>query len=324
MTRTLVIAGIFHHHNIAEKTFMRDVNPLTGCSVQQMDRQEYKYEEIEEIADYLRKLVTIKPQIGIICGSGLSSVGELLTAPTTLNYTEIPNFPVSTVIGHPGRLLFGHIAAIPVICMQGRFHFYEGNSLSTCAMPVRLMKLLGVTTLIVSNAAGGINPSYKTGDIMFIKDHINLTGFAGNNPLRGPNDERFGPRFVALNEGYNPKMIDKAKALAEKLGMKGVHEGVYVCVGGPNFETVAEVRALKILGADAVGMSTVHEIIAARHCGMECFGFSLITNECVVEYGSKEKPDGEEVLEVAGQKKRDLKVFVEGLVGVLAEVGKST
>lgn len=247
------------------------------------------------------------------------SVGELITNPVKFEYVDLPNFPKSTVIGHVGRLIFGQIENVPVICMQGRFHFYEGNSLSRCVMPVRLMKLLGVSTLIVTNAAGSVNAEYKAGDVMIIKDHINFVGFAGNNPLRGPNDESFGPRFIAMNNAYNQSIIKDAKAIVQKLGLKGFHEGVYACVGGPNYETVAEMRALKVLGCDAVGMSTVHEIITARHCGLTCFAFSLITNEGVLSYDTKNKPDAEDIVNVATQKKQELKIFLKNLIPYLVK-----
>ncbi|RZC34535.1 purine nucleoside phosphorylase, partial [Asbolus verrucosus] len=279
----------------------------------------YTYEEVEEIANYLRQKVSIKPQIGIICGTGLGLVGETLTKPTVFEYKDIPNFPVSTVQSHAGRLLFGHVSGVPVVCMQGRFHFYEGYSLAKCVMPVRLMKLLGITTLVISNAAGGINSSYQVGDIMLIKDHVNFVGFAGNNPLRGRNDDKFGPRFLAVNDAYDPQIIKDVKAIAKRLKVRRVHEGVYGCVGGPTFESVAELRAMKVLGVDAVGMSTVHEVIAARHCGLTCFAFSLITNECVMEYETEEQPDHEGILTVASQREHDLKNLIENLVPHLAK-----
>ncbi|XP_044267886.1 purine nucleoside phosphorylase-like [Tribolium madens] len=294
---------------------MCDNNMNSSCICKKnVLEKHYTYEEIQAIANYLKDRVKITPQIGIICGSGLGSVAELLTDPLKFEYADLPNFPESTVIGHEGRLIFGKIDKISVICMQGRFHYYEGNSLSRCVMPVRLMKLLGVSTLIVSNAAGSVNPSYKAGDIMIIKDHLNLVGFAGNSPLRGPNDESFGPRFIALNNAYDQTIIKDAKILVEKLGLKGFHEGVYACVGGPSYETVAEMRALKILGCDAVGMSTVHEIITARHCGLGCFAFSLITNEGVMSYETEDKPDCDDILAVANQRKQDLKIFLKHLV----------
>ena len=235
-------------------------------------------------------------------------------------YETIPHFPVSTVDGHVGKLIFGNLSDVPVVCMQGRFHYYEGYPLWKCAMPVRVMKLIGVTHLIASNAAGGLNSDYKVGDIMIVRDHINMMGFAGNNPLQGPNDERFGPRFPPMNKAYNSHLIDQGKELAQKLGIQDcVHEGVYTCLGGPNFETVAELRMLKMLGADAVGMSTVHEVITARHCDMDVFAFSLITNICVIDYECHNKPNHEEVMDVGKMRQDVLKLFVKKLVEYISQ-----
>lgn len=242
------------------------------------------------------------------------AVAELFTDPTIIPYKDIPNFPVSTVPGHEGRLFFGTIKGASVICMQGRFHYFEGYPLWKCAMPVRLMKLLGVTTLIVSNAAGGMNQSYSTGDIMLINDHINFLSLAGLNPLRGPNDERFGPRFVDVNECYSRQLLQDAKTVAKEIELKGLQEGVYVSVGGPCFETVAEIKMLRMMGADAVGMSTVHEVIAAKHCGINCFAFSLITDMCGIDFDPNETHDHEEILEVGKKREKDVKKFVEKFI----------
>ncbi|RZC41098.1 PNP UDP 1 domain containing protein, partial [Asbolus verrucosus] len=235
-------------------------------------------------------------------------------------YETIPYFPKSTVDGHVGKLVFGYLSNVPVVCMQGRFHFYEGYPLWKCAMPVRVMKLIGVTHLIASNAAGGLNPNFKVGDVMIVRDHINMLGFAGNNPLHGPNDERFGPRFPPMNKAYNRDLIDRAKELAKKLHVADIiHEGIYTCLGGPNFETVAELKMLKMLGADAVGMSTVHEVITARHCDMTVFAFSLITNMCITDYESHDKPNHEEVMDVGKLRQDVLKSFVEIIVNYISE-----
>lgn len=231
-------------------------------------------------------------------------------------YEEIPNFPVSTVEGHVGQLVFGKLNGIEVVCMQGRFHYYEGYPLWKCAMPVRVMKLVGVTHLLATNAAGGLNPTYKVGDIMLVKDHINLMGFAGNNPLQGPNDERFGPRFPPMNQAYDKHLLTKVKQLWIDEGEEegNIHEGVYTCLGGPNFETVAELRMLKMLGVDAVGMSTVHEVITARHCDMNVIAFSLITNECITDYECYDEANHEEVIDVGKMRQDALKRFVEKVV----------
>ncbi|KAJ8934215.1 hypothetical protein NQ318_009352 [Aromia moschata] len=250
----------------------------------------------------------------------LGSMGEAVRDAVKIDYTDIPYFPTSTVPGHRGRLIFGYVSDVPVICMQGRFHYYEGYPLSKCVMPVRLMKLLGVTHLIASNAAGGLNENYKVGDVMLQKDHLNLMGFAGNNPLRGPNEARFGPRFFAMTNAYDRSILKGIKGIVSELGMQDrVQEGVYTCMGGPNYETVAELRALKMMGIDAVGMSTVHEVTAARHCGMKCFAFSLITNICSVDYDCDIEANGDEVLDVGKSKEEDLKVFVEHVVGFIGK-----
>jgi purine-nucleoside phosphorylase len=192
----------------------------------------------------------------------------------TLPYNEIPNFPVSTVEGHKGALVFGTIGDKKVVAMQGRFHFYEGYSMKEVTFPVRVMKFLGVEKLIVSNASGGVNPNYKVGSIVMITDHINMTP---EHPLRGKNEERFGPRFVNMSEPYSRKMIAKATELAKELNIE-VHEGIYLGLQGPTFETLAEYKMVKILGADCVGMSTVPEVIVARHMDLETFGVSVITD----------------------------------------------
>lgn len=199
--------------------------------------------------------------------------------------------------------------------MQGRFHPYEGYSVSKCAMPVRVMKLLGVKYLIVTNAAGGLNTNFRVGDIMIIKDHINLPGLAGESPLRGPNDERWGTRFPAMNNAYDPGIIGVAKQAVIQLHMESyVREGTYVMVGGPNYETIAENKFLSRLGADAVGMSTVHETIVAHHCGLKILGFSLITNLSTYDYNSDEIPTHEEVVEMGQRRARDLERLITKII----------
>ncbi|XP_044252855.1 purine nucleoside phosphorylase isoform X1 [Tribolium madens] len=288
--------------------------------------EKYTYENLTETAEFLLSRVPFKPSIGIICGSGMGAywnkgcLADALENKKEFPYEIIPHFPVSTVPGHMGKLVFGYLSGIPVVCMQGRFHYYEGYPLWKCAMPVRVMKLIGVSHLIASNAAGGLNDKFKIGDIMLVKDHINMLGFAGNNPLKGPNDERFGPRFPPMNKAYNRELIDQGKKVARELGLGGVvHEGTYTCLGGPNFETVAELRMLKMLGADAVGMSTVHEVITARHCDMTVLAFSLITNICITDYECHDKPNHEEVMDVGKMRQDTLKLFVKKLVEYIAQ-----
>uniref|UniRef100_A0A646QC77 Purine nucleoside phosphorylase n=1 Tax=Hemiscolopendra marginata TaxID=943146 RepID=A0A646QC77_9MYRI len=275
----------------------------------------YSYEEIKKIADFLLDKTKHRPRIGIICGSGLGNLADLLEEKDAFPYKDIPSFPVSTVPGHAGRLVFGLLEGIPTVCMQGRFHSYEGYELWKCAMPIRVMRLVGVKTVIITNAAGGINPEYQVGDVMIIKDHINFQGFAGNNPLRGPNDERWGIRFPPMNHAYNVKYRQAVLKIGEELGLKPrMHEGIYVMLGGPSFETVAELRALRLLGADAVGMSVTHEVITARHCGLEVLGISLITNKGIMEYETDQLANHEEVLETAAVRKQDLQNLVSKIV----------
>uniref|UniRef100_A0A0A9XXL6 Purine nucleoside phosphorylase n=1 Tax=Lygus hesperus TaxID=30085 RepID=A0A0A9XXL6_LYGHE len=275
------------------------------------------YELIRGIADFLLSRTDLRPKIGIICGSGLGSVATILDVKKEFSYSEIPHFPRSTVPGHAGKLLFGYMGNVAVMCMQGRVHFYEGYDLVKCVMPVRVMKLCGVTHIIMSNAAGGVNEKYNVGDIMIVKDHVNFLGLGGLNPLRGPNDDRWGPRFVALNKAYDQWMRKKAKEIAsqyEQPSRTTFHEGVYAVVGGPNFETVAELRMLRKMGIDAVGMSTATEAIAAHHCGMTVFAFSLITNKCVLEYDVEEMPNHEEVIESGLKQESLVKDWVSSLV----------
>ncbi|KAJ8933540.1 hypothetical protein NQ314_013953, partial [Rhamnusium bicolor] len=285
----------------------------------------YTYEAIVETAAFLKNRVPFTPIVGIICGSGMGaywnegSLADVLDDKIEFPYEIIPHFPRSTVEGHVGKLVFGHLSGVPVVCMKGRFHYYEGYPLWKCAMPVRVMKLLGVSHLIATNAAGGLNSNYKVGDIMLVKDHINLMGFAGNNPLQGPNDERFGPRFPPMNTAYSRDLINQAKRIARELGLEDIiHEGVYTCLGGPNFETVAELRMLSMLGADTVGMSTVHEVITARHCDLTVFAFSLITNMCISDYNSSDNPNHEEVIDVGRMRENVLKVFMQNIVKFIA------
>jgi len=275
----------------------------------------YNFEIISESAQYIKDRMNIKPEIAIICGSGLGSLADTITDKVEFPYEEIPHFPVSTVAGHAGKLVIGHLSNVPVICMQGRFHFYEGYPIWKCSMPVRVFKLLGIKLMIVTNAAGGLNPNYSIGDVMILKDHINLPGFSGINPLCGRNDERFGLRFPPLNKAYDKSLRTIAKEVAKELKIDHFfQEGVYTMVGGPTYETVAELRAMKLFGIDAVGMSTVPEVITASHCGIKCFGFSLITNVCITDFDAEEEASHEEVVETAHMRQNDLKEFVTRLV----------
>ncbi|MGM0874075.1 MAG: purine-nucleoside phosphorylase [Bacillota bacterium] len=232
------------------------------------------YENIKEAANHLKEKYEDTPKIGLILGSGLGVLADEIENPVKIPYNEIPNFPVSTVEGHAGQLVFGTLKGAKVVAMQGRFHFYEGYSLDKVTAPVRVMKELGVETLIVTNAAGGINESFEAGDLMLITDHINNMG---TNPLIGPNDSNIGVRFPDMSESYDGKLRDMAKNSANELNIK-LQEGVYVGNTGPSYETPAEVRALRTLGGDAVGMSTVPEVIVAKHAGLNVLGISCISN----------------------------------------------
>ncbi len=229
---------------------------------------------IGEAVQFIQGKTKLVPQIGIILGTGLGSLAEGIGVDAKISYEEIPHFPISTVESHPGRLILGKLSGRSVVAMQGRFHYYEGYDLRQVTFPVRVMKALGANILVVSNACGGLNPLFKAGDIMVISDHINLLG---SNPLFGPNDESLGPRFPDMCCCYDPELIALAENVALNLGLK-LQKGVYVAVAGPNLETAAEYRFLRLIGADVVGMSTVPEVIVARHQGMRVLGFSLVTD----------------------------------------------
>ena len=232
-------------------------------------------DKIQETAAWLRNRVGGEmPKTAIILGTGLGELVTHIDIKESIPYKEIPNFPISTVEGHSGRLIFGNLGSKYIMAMQGRFHYYEGYSMKEATFPVRVMKALGVKTLFVSNAAGGMNPDFKVGDLMIITDHINLFP---DHPLRGKNYAELGPRFPAMNEAYSRRLIDKAREIARNEGIRLV-EGVYVGTQGPTFETPSEYRFFYRIGGDAVGMSTVPEVIVARHAGMEVFGMSVITD----------------------------------------------
>ena len=231
-------------------------------------------EKIKQTADYIRSKAGNVPETAIILGTGLGALVDHITEKKYIPYTEIPNFPVSTVEGHSGNLIFGRLGNHQVIAMQGRFHYYEGYDMKEVTFPVRVMKQLGVKTLFVSNAAGGMNKEFRVGDIMIITDHINLFP---ENPLRGKNYEELGPRFPAMTEAYDKRLVAAAEEIAAKKGIR-VMKGVYVGTQGPTFETPAEYEYFRIIGGDAVGMSTVPEVIVANHAGMKVFGVSVITD----------------------------------------------
>jgi purine-nucleoside phosphorylase len=231
-------------------------------------------QQIEETVRAIRSVCALKPRIGIVLGSGLGNLVQELEVEREIAYETIPHFPIATVEGHHGKLIFGRVSGQPVVVLSGRFHYYEGYTPQQVVFPIRVLKFLGVETLLVSNAAGGMNAAFRVGDLMIIRDHISLFTV---NPLLGKNESGLGPRFPDMSEPYSRELIGKGKKVAERLGFQ-VHEGVYAGVTGPTFETRAEYRLLHIVGGDAVGMSTVQEVIAARHLGMAVFAMSVITD----------------------------------------------
>ncbi len=255
----------------------------------------FTMEDFQIAADFIRKRTAHRPKVGMILGSGLNGLAEAVEQADIIPYAEIPNYPVSTVEGHVGRLVIGTLEGQEVLVMQGRAHFYEGYTMAQVGFPVRVMQVLGLETLIVTNAAGGLNLSYRPGDVMIIGDHINLLGMAGQNPLYGPNIDALGPRFPSMNGAYDPALRAIAREAALQAGIPH-HEGVYICLAGPSFESPADVRFLRLIGADAVGMSTVPEVLVARHGGMRVLGLSGISNKLIGEEGAP-PPNHEEVLE---------------------------
>lgn len=271
-----------------------------------------QYENVAEAVRAIQARTTLKPHVALILGSGLGDLAAELVDATAIPYAEIPHFARSTVIGHAGRLLLGTLEGVPVVVMQGRFHLYEGYSPEVITFPIRVMRLLGAEILIVTNAAGGVNPAYATGDIMLLKDHIFLPGMAGLNPLIGPNDERFGERFPPLAHAYDVELREVARTVAQSWPDLTLQEGVYTMVTGPNYETSAELRFLRTIGTDAVGMSTVPEVVVARHMRMRVLGLSLISNEAT---GDEEaEVNHEEVLEAANAARPKFTALVRGII----------
>jgi purine-nucleoside phosphorylase len=271
------------------------------------------FDKISNAVAFLKTKYDKTPKLGLILGSGLGILAEEIEKPVKIPYRDIPDFPVSTVEGHAGQLVFGLLEGIEVVAMQGRFHYYEGYSFEKVTFPVRVMKGLGVETLIVTNAAGGINEGFSPGDLMIISDHINNMGA---NPLIGPNDARLGARFPDMSEAYSKDLRKLAKQTATKLNLE-VKEGVYVAFTGPTYETPAEIRAFRILGADAVGMSTVPEVIVARHSGLRVLGISCITNMAA---GILDQPlSHAEVIETTERVKANFLSYVKELVKTITK-----
>lgn len=267
--------------------------------------------KLAEVRSYLEERITVVPELGVILGSGLGAFADLVEDKVVIPYKDIPHFPISTVEGHAGQLVFGKVKGRSVLVMQGRFHYYEGYTMQEVTFPIRVMQVLGVNGLIVTNAAGGINSAFRAGDLILIKDHLNLMG---DNPLRGANLSDLGPRFPDMSEGYNLEWRQKALAIAKEMGINP-QEGVYVAVSGPSYETPAEIRYMRTIGADMVGMSTVPEVIVANHGGMRVLGISCVTNMAAGIMG--QKLSHVEVMETAERVEKQFVQFVKELVCVL-------
>ncbi len=267
--------------------------------------------KIRETSTFIQAATGLKVDAGIILGTGLGGLVNEIEIIKSLNYIDIPNFPVSTVEGHQGKLIFGRLGGRNIVAMQGRFHFYEGYDLQTVTFPVRVMKEMGINTLFVSNASGGLNPEFKVGDLMMIVDHINMLGA---NPLMGPNINELGPRFPDMSQAYDPNLIALARTIAMKNHID-LKEGVYVGVSGPTFETPAEYKMFRVIGGDAIGMSTVPEVIVARHMGMQVFGISIITDSGVP--GEIVEISHQEVQQVARLAEPKMSLIIRELISAL-------
>lgn len=270
-------------------------------------------QHLEQAASYVRQHTRHRPVVGLILGSGLSPLADQIEQADVLPYASIPHFAATTVHGHTGRLVIGTLEQRAVLAMQGRFHFYEGHAIQQVTLPIRVMGLLGIHTLIVTNAAGGISASYTPGDLMLIADHINLVGMAGHSPLIGPNDPDLGPRFPDMSQAYDPALRQIARQVAHAEGIP-LQEGVYVSLAGPSFETPAEIRFLSLIGAHAVGMSTVHEVLVARHMGMRVLGISGISNVHSTDPSRPQETSHQEVLEAGNVLAPRLMTLVRGIL----------
>ena len=275
----------------------------------------YQREHYEAAAARIRQRTALQPGIGLVLGSGLGALADSLQERVVIPYEDIPGWPQATVHGHQGNLVIGGLAGQIVAAQQGRAHFYEGYSMQEITFPIRVMAALGIHTLMLTNAAGGVNPAYEVGDLMLIEDHVNLPGMVGANPLMGPNDDELGERFVGLARAYDRKLRQRALAVARERGIP-LHHGVYFALSGPSFETPAEIRLIRALGGDAVGMSTVHEVMVARHAGLRVLACSGVTNRAIDAIDSDFETNHEEVLEAG-------RVIVPRLTAILKGVLKN-
>jgi purine-nucleoside phosphorylase len=272
-------------------------------------------QQIDEAADFIRERTAFRPRVGMILGSGLNALADSVANPAIIPYGEIPNWPVSTVHGHAGRLVIGELEGQTVFVMQGRIHFYEGYSMSQITLPVRVMLRLGLEMMFVTNAAGGVNPDFVPGDVMLITDHLNLIGMTGANPLMGPNLDELGPRFPDMSRAYDRKLMDLARQVASREGIT-LREGIYCALSGPSFEGPADLRFLRLAGTDAVGMSTVPEVIVARHGGLRVMGLSGISNKANLD-GSTVTTH-EEVIEAGKIITPKMEKIIRGVLHVLS------
>lgn len=277
----------------------------------------YTRADYERAVEVIRSRTQQAVKVGLVLGSGLGGLADQLENPTIISYADIPGWPLSTVHGHAGQLVIGVLEGCPVVAQQGRAHYYEGYTMQQVTFPIRVMRALGVETVILTNAAGGINQSYRVGDVMMLNDHINFVGMVGNNPLMGPNDDMLGERFVGMSHTYDRGLRAAARQVAEEAGVT-LREGVYACLSGPQFETPAEVRMLRVIGADAVGMSTANEVLVARHGGMKVLVFSGITNEAIDVLDSEGDTNHEEVLEAGVVIVPRLTALLRGVLRTLA------
>ena len=278
--------------------------------------QYYTREQYETAAEFVRSRSSTEPKVGLILGSGLNALAESVRSADVIPYPEIPHFPKPTVEGHVGRLVMGTLEDTQVMIMQGRVHFYEGYPMSQVVFPVRVMQVMGIETLIVTNAAGGLDPAFQPGDLMLITDHLNLVGMAGSNPLFGPNDPSLGPRFPDMSQAYDPELARIAVEVAQQHDIP-LRQGIYAGLAGPSFETPAEIRFLRIIGADAVGMSTVTEVTVARHGGIRVLGVSGISNVALAEPDADHETSHEEVLAAGQQIVPRLSALIRGVLAKL-------
>jgi purine-nucleoside phosphorylase len=270
--------------------------------------------EIDHITGIVRSKIHLQPKIGLILGTGLGGLAEAVQNPTKIPYSELPGWPVSTVVGHAGRLVIGELEGQPILVMQGRTHYYEGYSMAQVTLPVRVMQRLGIQILLVTNAAGAINPDFQPGDVMLITDHLNLGGMAGLNPLIGPNLDELGPRFPDMSQAYDRALGETARKVSRENKIR-LHEGVYVYLSGPSFESPADLRFLRGAGADSVGMSTVPEVIVARHGGTRVLAFSGISNKANLDGNTA--TSHEEVLEAGQVLVPKLETLIRGVLRAL-------